>query len=141
MAIITRKEYNMKRKHTSLQKQIIALEKKLYPHKYSYRAFTYNNESYIQFGKELIYPVELVQNIIKSIKKDSLKTGTQTVGLILEIPSDLVPNNLKNGKTIVAKPVKKKKIDSRTLKTAKKVVRKKTRKKKVKQNGKTKVRK
>lgn len=92
MALTEKNKKIMEKKYASLQKQLLILEKKLYPNKFSYRAFTHNGEPYLQFANDMVYPLELVKNIITTIKEDTLKVGTQTVGLILELPKDLLPN-------------------------------------------------
>ena len=124
----------MKRKYDSLQKQILILEKKLFPNKYSYRAFYHDGEAYLQFANDMVYPTALVQSIIRGIKKDTLKTGTQTVGLILELPSQLM-KDIKGDTKVKGKRAKKKAKAPKKRKATKKVVKKV---KKRKSNGRTK---
>ena len=98
----------MEKKLLSLQKEVIALEKKLYPNKYSWRAFSHNDEPYLKFADHMVYPMELVSNIVKTLKKDTLKVGQQSVGLVLELPPELtkVVKSSTENKKVARKRVK-----------------------------------
>lgn len=84
----------LKKRYGELKKEMIKIEKKLHHPIHTYEMFLHNGEKYIQFGRDLAYPLPLASGIIHQCKKESLKEGNQMVGMVLQIPS-IIPKKKK----------------------------------------------
>ncbi|MCK5293905.1 MAG: hypothetical protein KAJ49_04585 [Arcobacteraceae bacterium] len=76
-----------KKKYDKLKAELIKLERKIIPSRYTYRVFLIEGERYIQFGSDLVYPVKMASTILRSSAKMELKDGSEQIGLILQIPN------------------------------------------------------
>lgn len=103
-----RKEMFAKKRYNKLLLELTKIEKQLYPHTYSYKAFALDDQTYLRFPATMNYPLRMVEMIIKDAKKHAVKEGFTSVGLILEMPVNLF-GKIKGVKTSSKskKPVKK----------------------------------
>tara|TARA_R100001530_G_scaffold25421_1_gene20498 strand:- start:10313 stop:10684 length:372 start_codon:yes stop_codon:yes gene_type:complete len=76
-----------KKEYDLLREKFLKLEKDILPQRFSYELFLCEGEKYLKFSGDLIYPVELLSSILESSKKDELRAGSRTIGLILQVPN------------------------------------------------------
>ena len=79
------KQNKLSKKYDKLMQELLKLEKQLKPRYYNYRLFFHDGQKYIKFHPDVVYPLTILEDFIRSWRKQDVFKKSSVIGLTLVI--------------------------------------------------------